>query len=135
MKSGTGSSVFAAALYEVDFLAVSKRQMAVSSSRVVLYCLQDVLEETKPLIGMLHGRVSRWKSQKSVKRLRSSDVWWNSKSGQLPRSLAGLIQSYSDSMATSLKFNALVAFRAYVVWSSFTEGERAGLVHTRYNLV
>lgn len=49
------------------------------------------------------------------------DLWWTSETGDLPRLFTCLIQNYSNKTATSLKFSALVAYGAHVVWLNFTK--------------
>lgn len=45
----------------------------------------------------------------------------NGKSRDLPRSLAGLIQTYLDKMAASSEFKAFVGYAAHGVWSNLTK--------------
>lgn len=52
------------------------------------------------------------------------DVWRNSESGVLPRSIAGLILIFSAKTAAFSKFNALVVYPNHVMWPNSTERER-----------
>lgn len=52
------------------------------------------------------------------------DVCWKSESRNLPRSSVSQIQIYSDKLATSMNFHALVAYPFYVLWLNFTEKRR-----------
>lgn len=65
--------------------------------------------------GTFHGQKKQEKVQKRAMGSRSSDMWWNSDTTQLSRSLAGFLHIYSETTAKSLKINALVTTPARAV--------------------
>lgn len=55
---------------------------------------------------------------------RGSDLWWDRKPSQLPRSFAVLIKLHSDKMAMSLECSALIVYSAHIVGLIFTKRKR-----------
>lgn len=66
---------------------------------------------------------------------RSSDMWQNSGTSQLPRSLAELIQIYSDMNAVSLIVNALDLYTALAMCMRPTERGRQYPIDHQYILI
>lgn len=79
MKSGSSLSVSGAALYRKNVLADLKRQMGMRPLQDRLFSSEDVPKETWHSFGMLHGRKTQSKVRERVMPLKSSDLWWGSK--------------------------------------------------------
>lgn len=97
-------------LYRRDALTGLMTQMALSPSQNVFSALQDVLEGTSLFAGIVYGQMTQKKVGKRAMALKSSKVWWNSKTNQLARSFAWWTQISSANMATSLLVRELVAY-------------------------
>lgn len=106
-----------------------------SWSQAVFFSLQDVSKETEHSVGTLQRQNRQGRVQERMVAFRSSEVWWNSATSQLLRSLAGLINIYSDKTASSVKFSAIVAYPAHVLWSNVTERGRENKTDHWYTLM
>lgn len=74
---------------------------------------------------------NQWIEKKVCKRMmgsKSGDVLWSANDNGLPKSFLGLIQIYSDKVATSLKCNALVSYPVHAVCLNFTAKRRRYLI-------
>lgn len=56
MRSGSDSSEYGAGFYKKDVMAVSPRQIAISSSKDVFFSFQNVPKRTGPSVGMMHDQ-------------------------------------------------------------------------------
>lgn len=108
-------------------MTVLQRQMAMSSLKSVFFSSQDVLVETRNSAGTLRVQKTSRKVRERAVTSSSSDLWWNSETNQLPRSLAGPIQMYFDKTATSLKIIVPFNHPAHAVWSNIEERKRRSL--------
>lgn len=90
----------------------------------VAFSPQDAPEKTWHFVHTLGDRSTRSKMQERVVASRSSDVWWNSETSQLPGSFASLIQIYSDKTAISLQQKGLSPNTALVVWLNATKRKK-----------
>lgn len=88
--------------------------MATSSTQDVFCSSQDVWQGKEHPFFTYHGRNPQHEVQERAAASRSSNVWWNSASSQMPRSFPIQIQIYSGRAATSSEFNALVDYPAHV---------------------
>lgn len=95
--------------------------MAMSLLQDVFSSLQEVSEEKAHSVGTLHEKCTVRMIEERLIASRSSEVWWNSESSQLPRSFAGLIRVYFSNAAKFLKFNADIGYPAHVMRLHFME--------------
>lgn len=86
---------------------------------------QDVPKQVGHSAPGLHGQDTEEPEQEKGTRLQRRILWWNKKSKDLPRSLAGLRQIHLSKSAICWKAIVLVAYLALVVWLSSTERERS----------
>lgn len=115
VKIGSLSSVLGAVLHKKDFLALLRRQAAMSSSQVVFSSSQHVPEGTVHAFGTLHGQSTQRKVSDRVTASGSRERWWSSETFQLPRFFAGFIQIYSGKTPRSLEFDASVSDPAHLL--------------------
>lgn len=111
-------------LHKDEILSDLRRQMKVGLSQDVLLSSQDDPKQVGHFVAALHGQDKEGKAPKTLAGSAKRDVWWSAESEHLPRSCAGLIQTYIDKTATTLRLNTLAAYPAHVVWLNFTGEER-----------
>lgn len=86
-------------------------------------------------LAALNGRCTEKRVGERAMGSASSKAWWNCETGDLPRSIAGLVQNYLDKTATPLRFSALAAYPVYVLWLDFTERESRLIIDFRQTLI
>lgn len=116
-------------------LAVSRRQTTTGLSQDGFFRSQIVLEHVQHLVAALHAQDGDSRVQGGMIGPARRKMRWNSKSEDLPRVYAGLIQTCSDTEATSPKLSALVAYRAHVMWLNFTQKERLYMTEHGHTLL
>lgn len=87
----------------------------------VFFSSQNVSKLEGHPAAALDERDTEKRIQKKAMRSAKSEMGWNSKSGDSPNSLAGVMQTYIDKTATSLKFSTFVVYLVYVLCLNLTE--------------
>lgn len=135
LRAGSGSCISQATLYKKDVVSVLREQMWRSGSGSVYFSSGDVPAGTAHPVSTKFGKEIERKVRERVMRSPKSEVLWNARENEMPKSFSGLIQIYSDKTATSLKCSALVAYPVHVVWLNFTARQRRYLIDHGYTLV
>lgn len=116
-------------------MAVLRRQMTIDLSQDMFFSSEDLLKHGRHPLAAVQGQDIKRRVWDNVLRSARRRVCWISESRDLPKSFAGLIQTFSDKTAKSLKFNAPDAYKAHVLlWNSTEKRKRYMISHGRIPL-
>lgn len=115
VKIGSGSSVSGDILYKKGLLAVLRKQMTMGLAQDVFFSTQTATIQVGHPAAAPRWQDTMRRVQERVVGSARRELWWNTKSGDLPGSFAGWVRTYLDETATTLKFLALVAYPVHVV--------------------